>query len=282
MSKRPPPSAERPGGGHPALERAVLALQMQRPVEAEHLASQVLKANRTNVAAAQILGRALLMQNRVTEAIVPLEKAARRTEDPVIETLLGSALASTGRSGEAIEQLRLAITRRPPYPLAFAELGGQLSKLGRIEEGLTTFDRGLALAPNDSDLLMGLGYLQLKINGRAKARALFLQVQAADPRRFDVHSALGNVMALDGEYAAAAEHFQRVLALRPNDAMMQYNLGKCLLELGQRDAGEAALRAAASAGLEMAAGAINALSAASHGRFFLRPSVVTKFLRAKP
>ena len=222
------------------------------------------------------------MQNRVAEAIVPLEKAARRTEDPVIETLLGNALASTGRSGEAIEQLRLAITRRPPYPPGFAELGGQLSRLGRIEESIATFERGLALTPGDSELLMGLGYLQLKINGRAKARALFLQVQAANPGQIDVLSALGNVMALDGEYAAAAEHYRRVLALRPHDAMMQYNLGKCLLELGQRDAGEAALRAAASAGLEMAAGAVSALSAASHGRFFLRPSAFAKFLRAKP
>lgn len=255
---------------------------MQRPGEAERIASEVLKANRTNVAAAQILGRALLMQNRVADAIVPLEKAARRNEDPVIETLLGNALAATGRSGEAIEQLRLAITRRPPYPLAFAELGSQLSRLGRIEESIATFEAGLAIAPGDSELLMGLGHLHLKINGRAKARALFLQVQATDPRRTDVLSALGNVLALDGEYAAAAENYRRVLALRPHDAMMQYNLGKCLLELGQREAGEAALRAAASAGLQMAAGAVNALSAASHGRFFLRPSAVAEFLRAKP
>jgi Flp pilus assembly protein TadD len=258
-----------------------MALQMRRPDEAERLASEVLKANRGNVAAAHILGRALLMQNRIAEAIIPLEKAARRSEDPVIETLLGSALASTGRSGEAIEQLRLAITRRPPYPPAFAELGSQLSKLGRIEESFAVFESGLALTPGATDLLMGLGYLHLKTNDRARARALFLQVQAAEPQRFDILSALANVMALDGEYAAA-DSYRRLIAQRPHDAMMHYNLGKCLLELGDRDAGEAALRAAASGGLQMAAGAIAALSAAPHGRFFLRPSAVAQFLRVKP
>jgi Flp pilus assembly protein TadD len=255
---------------------------MGRPDEAERLASEVLKANRANIAAAQILGRALLMQNRIAEAIAPLEKAARRSEDPVVETLLGNALASAGRSGEAIEQLRLATARRPPYPPAFAELGGQLGKLGRIEESIAAFESGLALAPGDTDLLMGLGYLRLKINDRATARSLFLQVQAAEPRRIDVLSALANVMALDGEYAAAADLYRRVLALRPNDAMMHYNLGKCLLELGERDAGEAALRTAASAGLQMAGGAVAALSAAPHGRFFLRPSAAANFLRVKP
>lgn len=282
MSKRLPSSPERPGASPPALERAILALQMQRPDEAERLASEVLKANRGNIAAAQILGRALLLQNRIDEAIVPLQKAARRSEDPVTETLLASALASAGRSGEAIEQLRLAIARRPPYPPAFTELGGQLNKLGRIEESIAVFESGLALAPGFTELLMGLAHVHVKINDRAKARALFVQAQAAAPRRLDISSALAAVMALDGEYEAAADLYRRVLAQRPDDALIQYYLGKCLLELGDRNAGEAALRAAASSGLQAAGAAIAALSAAPHGRFFLRRSAADNFLRGKP
>ena len=100
-----------------------------------------------------------------------------------------------------------------PTRLAFAELGGQLSKLGRIEESFAMFESGIALTPGVTELLMGLGYLHLKTNNRAKARALFLQVQAADPGRLDALSALANVMALDGEYAAAADLYRRVLAL---------------------------------------------------------------------
>lgn len=282
MSKRLPSSPERPGNGHPALERAILALQMQRPDEAERLASEVLKANRGNIAAAHILGRALLLQNRIDEAIVALQKAARRSEDPVIETLLANALASAGRSGEAIEQLRLAIGRRPPYPPAFAELGGQLNKLGRIEESIAAFESGLGLVPGATDLLVGLGHVRLKINDRAVARALFVQARAAEPRRLDILGALAGVIALDGEYASAADLYRRMLALRPDDALSQYYLGKCLLELGDRDAGEAALRAAASSGLQAAGAAIAALSAAPHGRFFLRRSAADNFLRGKP
>jgi predicted Zn-dependent protease len=144
------------------------------------------------------------------------------------------------------------------------------------------FESGLTLTPGVTDLLIGLGYLRLKINHRAKARALFLQVQAAEPRRFDILSALANVMALDGEYAAAADLYRRMLAQRPNDAMTHYNLGKCLLELGERDAGEAALRTAASDGMQAAGGAITALSAASHGRFFLRRSAAAKYFSVRP
>jgi len=282
MSKRSPSSPAQPGGGNPALDRAILALQMRRPDEAERLASQVLKADRGNIAAAQILARALLIQNRIAEAIVPLERAARRSQDPVIETLLSGALAAAGRVDEAIDLLRVTTARRPPYPPAFAELGGQLSKLGRIEESFAVFQSGLELTPGVTDLLMGLGNLHLKTNDRARARAAFLQVQTAEPGRFDAMSGLANVMALDGEYAAAADLYRRLVALMPNDAVMRYNLGKCLLELGDRDAGEATLREVAGGGMHLTGSAVEALSAASHGRFFLRPSAAAKFLREKP
>jgi hypothetical protein len=57
------------------------------------------------------------------------------------------------------------------------------------------------------------------------------------------------------------------------------NLGACLLEIGEREAGEATLRAAARGVPQMAGQAITSLASASHGRFFLRPSAAAKFLR---
>jgi predicted Zn-dependent protease len=119
MSKRPPlPSGHR-NANDQALERALLALRMQRPDEAGRIAADVLKANRGNASAAQALGQALLMQNRAAEAIVPLERAARRSGDPTIETLLATALAAAGRRDEALDQLRRTTARRPPFAPAF-------------------------------------------------------------------------------------------------------------------------------------------------------------------
>ncbi len=61
--------------------------------------------------------------------------------------------------------------------------------------------------------------------------------------------------------------------------MTRNNLGLCLLEMGQREAGEASLRAATRGDPQMAGRALTSLAAASHGRFFLRPSAAVKFLR---
>ena len=254
---------------------------MQRLDEAERLASDVLKSNRGNVAAAEIFGRALLMQNRPGEAIDPLQRAARRSNDPAIETLLAAALAAAGRNDEALDQLRQTTARRPPFPPAFIELGGQLNKLGRFDEGIAVLESGLALAPDVLDLRMGLGHLHAKRNDRAQALTLFLQVLAAAPGRHEALVALAKVMALDGEYAGAADLYRRALGLQPDDAATRINLGKCLLEMGERETGEAKLRAATRGTAQLAGPALTALAAAPHGRFFLRPSAAAKFLRVE-
>jgi Flp pilus assembly protein TadD len=283
MPKPPfrPTAPARAAGGHPALENADLALRMQRPDEAERLAAGVLKSNRGNALAAQILGRALIMQNRAADAIEPLQRAARRSEDPAIETLLGMALDGVGQRDEALAQLQKATTRRPPFASAFLEHGGLLGRLGHLNEAIEVLESGLAFSPDAVDLRMELGYVHIKRNSRASARALFLQVLAVAPGRHDALTALAKVMALDGEYAAAADLYRRALGVRPDDAATRNSLGMCLLEMGDRSAGEASLRAATRDAPQLAGQAITSLASASHGRFFLRPSAAVKFLNGE-
>jgi thioredoxin-like negative regulator of GroEL len=83
-------------------------------------------------------------------------------------------------------------------------------------------------------------------------------------------------MALDGEFADAADLYRIVLQAAPGDWARRIELAKCLLETGAREAGEAMLREAA--GGSGAGPAIKALAATPHGRFFLSPSAAAKFL----
>lgn len=274
MSKRPSALS-----GNPELQRAIAALQGNRIQEAERLAAGVLRSNKGDILAAQILGRSLLMQNRAPEAIGPLERAVRRAADAESEILLALALTAVGRSEEALELLRQATARRPPHPQAFLEYGGMHARKGRFDEAIAILEEGLALTPGSIELRMELGFVHLKRNDRVRARELMGQALAAAPGRPDILAALARMMAMDGDYAAAADGFRNVLGQRPQDVMSRVNLGVCLLEMDQREAGEASLRAA----LRIAPGAtglaVTTLAAASHGRFFLRPSAAAKFLR---
>jgi tetratricopeptide (TPR) repeat protein len=261
-----------------SLEGAILALRMQRPDEAERVATAVLKADRGNLLAAQILGRALLMQNRADEAIVPLERAARRSSDPAIETELAGALAAAGRIDAALDRLQRITARRPPFVPAFLEYSNHLARSGRHDEAMAVLERGLDAAPDAVDLRLTLGFAHIKRNDRASARQLLQRAAADAPQRPDVLAALARVMAQDGEYSVAADLFRRALALQPDDAATRSSLGACLLEMGEREAGEASLRLAARGGPQMVGQTITALASASHGRFFLRPSDAVKFL----
>lgn len=261
-----------------SLEEAILALRMQRPDEAERIAAGVLKANRSNLLAAQILGRALLMQDRADEAIIPLERVARRSDDPAIETELAGALAVAGRTEAALDRLQRITARRPPFVPAFLEYSNQLARGGRHDEAMTVLERGLEAAPDAVDLRVTLAFAYIKRNDRVSARTLLQRAVADAPQRPDVLAALARVLAQDGEYPAAADLFRRALALQPDDAVTRSSLGACLLEMGERDAGEASLRQAARGGPQMVGPTITALASASHGRFFLRPSDAVKFL----
>ena len=90
---------------------------------------------------------------------------------------------------------------------------------------------------------------------------------------------LGRVLLLDGEYASAADAYRHALAHRPDDALTRADLAACLLEMGDRDAGEANLRSAFRGRPHMLGRTTYALVASSHGRFFFRPSAVVKFLQ---
>jgi tetratricopeptide (TPR) repeat protein len=260
------------------LRQAISALRERRAEAAEQLAAGVLKANRDNLLAAQILGEALLLQGRPAEAAEVLAGPARKSRDAATETLLAMALAAAGRKDEALDQLRRATTRRPAFPLAFLELGDRLGEGGQFAEAISVLEKGLSLVPDAEILRLALGYIHLKGNDRAKARQLFAAVAAAAPDHYSALMALAKVMAMEGDDAGAADIYQRLLASRPNDAAARIALGKCLLEQGAREAGEAMLRSAVEGDAQRAKLAIAALAATPHGRFFLRPSAAAKFM----
>ncbi len=261
-----------------ALQQASLALRTQQFGRAEQLATDILKSNRADRSAVLILAHALIAQNRAAEAIVPLERAARRGGDAEIETLLGAALCGSGRSGDGIVQLRRTAAQRPPYLPAFQEFAGQLAKAGQLNEAIKTIEDGLALASENIDLKLDLGRLLSQNNERAKARAILMVARDAAPGRPDILTELAWALHLDGEYAAAADTFRHALALRPEDTMARANLATCLLEMGQRDGGEAALRSVLRGRPHMLGRAAYVLAASSHGRFFFRPSAAAVFL----
>jgi len=262
-----------------ALQHAMLALDRQRPQDAQRIAEELLKADPRHARALHIFGCALLMQGRAQDAIAPLETAARELRHPETDTLLAMALRQAGRPEDALSRLKRATKRQPPYAAAFQELGAVLSAFGRDDEAIEAFRRGLAIAPMMPELSVQLGYAFLRRRNFADAKAAFVRALEISPASTDALFGMAKAYQKVGDYEPAADYFRRYLLIRPQDVVIWLDLGHCLLELGQSDAGYECFRTAAHRDPRRYGDALTQLAASGRGRFWLKPSAAAQFMR---
>ena len=267
--------------GDEPLHGALMALQGQRPAEAERIASEFLKAQPRHQRALHVLGCALLMQGRAKDAIVPLEEAGRGRHDPEIDTQLAIALRQAGRTKDALVKLKRATKRRPPFAPAFHELGYALFSLRRYDEAVDVLERGIEVAPMMPELSIQLGFVLLRRRSREAAKAAFARALRVSP---SAHQALfGMAIAHfdDAQYTAAAENYRQYLRVQPDDSHGWLNLGHCLLALHQLEAGYECFRSAARGDPARQGNALRSLVKASKGRFWMKQSDAARFFQTK-
>jgi tetratricopeptide (TPR) repeat protein len=262
-----------------ALQRARMALDNRRPDEAERIALHLLTNDPREPRALHVLGLALLVQGRAAEAVKPLEEAARRRADPIVETHLAVALRQTGRTADALTRLQHATTQQPAFPLAFHELGVLLFSQRRLAEAETAVRRGLYTAPAMPELLVLLGGILLDRGDRPNAKAAFARALSNAPQNPGALYGLGAALMDDGEFARAAERYRQALARDPTYVQARISLGSCLLELGQREEALIHLRAAAGVSPQFFGKALRALVSSARGQFWLKPSAAAAFLK---
>jgi tetratricopeptide (TPR) repeat protein len=279
MAMQPTGSNEKQRAQAEALQKAQQAIQGERPAEAERLAGEILQGNAGHPEAIKILGYALLMQGRAEEAVAPLEKAARASHDPEIETQLAIALRQAGDTGRALIWLKRAVKRTPPFAAAFHEFGYVLHLLNRSDEAVAVLKQGMTMAPMMTEIPIQLGFVCYANNDRANAGAAFARALSINPVHPEAIQGLAAVLMDEGDYVQAAELFRRALAANPDDNLARLGLGNCLLEVRQPDAAYACLRAAAARDSRIYGKVLKAALSSGHGRFWLRPSGAAKFFK---
>jgi tetratricopeptide (TPR) repeat protein len=195
------------GGGRndEPLQRAMFALNSQRPGDAERIAGEVLKRDSRHSGALYILGCALLMQGRAGDAIAPLETAARGRHDPQIDTQLALALRQAGRDEDAVARLQRTLKRNPTFVPALHELGRLLVAMERYDEAIETLNQAIALAPLMPQLSIQLGYALLSRRKCAEAKAAFARALEISPGSADALFGIAKAHRELGENEATAK-----------------------------------------------------------------------------
>ncbi len=132
------------------------------------------------------LGSTLLAEQHYDEAESEFMRALILNPDAASAADLHEHLAyiyiRTGKSEQAIAQLRSAIQSAPDAPATHALLAQALSQSGQLQEAIAEQKLALHLRPDDADQWNNLGVFEARFGDRAAARHDFEEAQRIDPK----------------------------------------------------------------------------------------------------
>ncbi len=183
------------------------------------------------------LGRALLEQGRVDEAVTTLSEAASvYAEDVPIRYWLGVALLRADRPGEAVASLQRAVEMQPAFTEAHLKLAEAFYAAARFAEAESSWLAGLAEDPvHHPGSWNDLGFLYLQTGRLEEAGRLFDRALALDP---DLVRALVNAASVDmqeQDWEGAIRLLDRAIEKQPDFAPALGNLAVAYGQLGRTD-----------------------------------------------
>jgi tetratricopeptide (TPR) repeat protein len=160
--------------------------------------------------------------------------------------MLGMVEAQQQRNPEAEKIFKQVIRRKPDFASAYVNLGLLYLQTSRLDDAVLQFQQALRLAPGRADAvgpLLNAWAVQARAAAGAgeleQALSILLQARKLSPKNPDVLYDFGMVALRMSLFRDAAEAFQGVLAVRPDDARSLYGLGRAQMSLHKyQDAAE--------------------------------------------
>ena len=150
--------------------------------------------------------------------------------------LMNAALAiSENRLAPAESFLRDRLKQRPTDVPAIRMLAEIAGRLGRNRDAETLLTRALELAPSFTPARFNLATALYRQYRSAEAIAQVDLLLSGDRDNPTFRNLKGAVLARNGDYTEAAEHFRAVLEVRPDQPRVWLNYGHVLKTLGRRD-----------------------------------------------
>ncbi|WP_442678186.1 sulfotransferase [Sphingomonas sp. ASY06-1R] len=158
--------------------------------------------------------------------------------DPTLNAILGMVATQTGRHGEAIPFLKVAVAAAPDnIPLRIG-LGFALANSGKLDEA-----RAVAAGSNVPQLARIAAFVDQQQGRHVAAINGYRQVVAGFPGDAESWNNLGLLLTQTGDIGGAVDALQRAMALRPN-ADIIVNLSRALARGERHDERQRLLRAA--------------------------------------
>jgi Flp pilus assembly protein TadD len=189
-------------------------------------------------AASLLLGFAWVARLQVgfwRNSVALYERAlAVTTDNPFIESSLGSLLSNRGQFDQALPHLANAVRLDPSSAHVRIDLGRALDKQGKRKDALEVYDEAARLIQTDDAAnYFYLGVSLARAQQLAKALENFNKALALDPSYFAAHANAGIALMELGRAEEAIPHFEAVTQANPNSPISHNNLGNALARTGR-------------------------------------------------
>ena len=124
-------------------------------------------------------------------------------------------LIATGRLPEAIDLAHQGLARGLVHARFYGLVAFRLEELGRNEEATEQLGNGLALEPDNIELITSLGYCFLNLERVEESVFVFRRALAQNPDWEPAQYGLGVALRADGDLVGAATLFGQVLSTNP-------------------------------------------------------------------
>lgn len=148
----------------------------------------------------------------------------------------GTDQLRAGNKEQAVNEFRRAIAYAPDVVDGYRLLGKTYMSLGRSDEAIAAYQRGMQMVPNDqADLKSDLADAYVQLGRWSDAEGMFTQIARENPGSPGPLTSLGFVLQRQGRLGEAEAKFNAVVNLAPRDAAAHYNLGQLYKEQGRFD-----------------------------------------------
>ena len=152
---------------------------------------------------------------------------------------LAHALRERGLHDDAVRELEETLQGRDDNSVkradVYSELGVALFEMGRIDEAIAQYEKGLKLEPGNVKLLnnMSIALVDKGMPDYALTYAeMALKIQ---PLNGDIHNSIGEIYFKKGDYSTAAKYFIEAITINPDVPLRYWNTAICMEKLGNRE-----------------------------------------------
>lgn len=170
-------------------------------------------------------------------------------------------MVDTSRIDELLRRVQ-----KDPASIAFAQLGEEYRRAGRLEEAVDTCRAGLTVHPGYLSAHVTLGRALLELGRLSEAESELRLVLQAAPEHLAATRALADVHRREGRLEDARACYEAALRLAPNDPELERALARLTATAAPQPAAPVAGDARADATLAALEGWLRAIDAARADR----------------